>query len=537
MKKKNTFNKTQKIFSQPLRTISILNIINSLVVIPFSLFKAKMLSEIIFAAINGSVDLVIKHSIILICIVFGYNLLLSAFELFRSLKDMTAMQKCKILLYEHLLSSPLDLMFKSTNGSILENLTDDLETVVSAQKSVCPGFIIAVLTTIVYSIFIGQQSLIIVIALLLLSLLQMIAPIVIRKYLQRSYDLNRDVEAKITDLTVEGYKGMATIKLFSLNHWFLEKMKHLHVEATSAGRKAEMAGAAQESMSSLVSNLMKYGMYVAIGIIIYTQKTTLDVGIQAIAISGGLFGAVNSIFQSIPRFSVIKKSEERLGKWFEKRESLNTYTVNDNYALYLDNISYKYDNNAVLNGLNLKIDSDEFALIKGKNGAGKTTLLRIITGLLLPQSGTVSFGINVETDMTSFWGNVLIYLPQEDIAFDMTTIELCKMLKCSPSVNEFEKWGVSRSSIESTNISDLSGGEKKKVYLAIAFFLNPKVLILDEPTNSLDNDTKEILCHKLRKRSNATLVISHDDCFDELNPNIYRLKDGEIQIVQNNKNN
>ena len=142
-------------------------------VIPFSLFKAKMLSEIIFAAINGSVDLVIKHSIIFICIVFGYNLLLSAFELFRSLKDMTAMQKCKILLYEHLLSSPLDLMFKSTNGSILENLTDDLETVVSAQKSVYPGFIIAVLTTIVYSIFIGQQSLIIVIALLLLSLLQM----------------------------------------------------------------------------------------------------------------------------------------------------------------------------------------------------------------------------------------------------------------------------------------------------------------------------------------------------------------------------
>lgn len=530
----NSTNKLRKFFSQPLRLISILNIINSLVVIPYSLFNAKMLAEIVFAAINGRVNIVIKRSIFLLCFVFGYNLLLSVFGMFRSLKDMTAMQKCKIILYKHLLASPLDLMFKSTNGSILENLTDDLETVVSAQKSVYPGFVIAVLTTIVYFIYIGKQSLIIAITLLLLSLLQMIAPIIIRKYLQSSYDLNRDVEAKITDLTVTGYKGMATIKLFSLNHWFLEKMKHLHIEATNAGRKAEMVGAAQASMSSLVSNLMKYGMYVAIGIIVYVQKTTLDVGIQAIAISGGLFGAVNSIFQNILQFSLIKKSEERLEKWFERRNSLNVCTVNDNYALYLENILYKYEDNVVLNGLTLKIDLDEFALIKGKNGAGKTTLLRIITGLLVPQDGTVSFGIDDNSDMTSFGGNILVYLPQEDIAFDMTAIELCQMLKCKPSANDFEEWGISSSSIESTYISDLSGGEKKKVYLAIAFYLNPQLLILDEPTNSLDKDTKEILCHKLLKRSNATLVISHDDCFDELNPNIYRLKDGEIRIERHN---
>ena len=126
-----------------------------------------------------------------------------------------------------------------------------------------------------YFIYIGKQSLIVAITLLLLSLLQMIAPMIVRKYLQSSYDLNRDVEAKITDLTVAGYKGMATIKLFSLNHWFLEKMKRLHTEATNAGRKAETVGAAQASMSALVGNLMKYGMYVAIGMIVYAQNTRL----------------------------------------------------------------------------------------------------------------------------------------------------------------------------------------------------------------------------------------------------------------------
>ena len=534
MKIKNSTNKLRKFFSQPLKLISILNTINSLAAIPYGLLNAKMLSEIVSAAINGRVDTVINRSIFLICLVLGYNLLLSALGMLRSLKDMTSMQKCKIILYKHLLANPLDLMFQSTNGSILENLTDDLETVASAQKSVYPGFVVAVLTTIVYFIYIGKQSLIIAITLLLLSLLQMIAPIIIRKYLQSSYDLNRDVEAKITDLTVTGYKGMATIKLFSLNRWFLEKMKHLHSEAANAGRKAEMVGAAQASMSTLVGNLMKYGMYVVVGIIVYSQNTTLDVGIQAIAISGGLFGAVNSIFQNILQFSLIKKSEERLEKWFEKRNRLNVCTVDENYALYLENISYKYENNIVLNDLTLKLDLGEFALIKGRNGAGKTTLLRIITGLLVPQNGTVSFGVDDNTDLASFWGNILVYLPQEDITFDMTTIELCQMLKCKPSTKDFEEWGISSSSIESTNISDLSGGEKKKVYLAIAFCLNPNVLILDEPTNSLDKATKEILCHKLLNRLNTTLVISHDDCFDELNPNIYRLEDGEIRIERHN---
>ena len=339
MKIKNSTNKLRKFFSQPLNLISILNTINSLAVIPYGLLNAKMLSEIVSAAINGRVDTVINRSIFLICLVLGHNLLLSALGMLRSLKDMTSMQKCKIILYKHLLASPLDLMFQSTNGSILENLTDDLETVASAQKSVYPGFVVAVLTTIVYFIYIGKQSLIIAITLLLLSLLQMIAPIIIRKYLQSSYDLNRNVEAKITDLTVTGYKGMATIKLFSLNRWFLEKMKHLHSEAANAGRKAEMVGAAQASMSTLVGNLMKYGMYVVVGIIVYSQNTTLDVGIQAIAISGGLFGAVNSIFQNILQFSLIKKSEERLEKWFEKRNRLNVCTVDENYALYLENIS------------------------------------------------------------------------------------------------------------------------------------------------------------------------------------------------------
>jgi len=530
----NRPSKLRKIFSKPLRFVSLLTWFDNIAAIPYGLINARLFSKIISAAIGGEVNRVLKFSVITICFVILYKFILSCLTLLKSIKDIKSTQSCKMILYNNILASPLNLLFSSTNGSILENLTDDFKTVTSAQRSLYPGFYTAFLTAIIYSIFIGSQSIIIIVVLLFLSLLQVIPAIIIRKYMQVNYEINREVEAKITDFTVAGYEGMATIKLFSLSHWYLDKLKQIHTEAQYAGRKAELTGSVQSSMNSLVSNLLQYGMYIAIGVAVFASKATIDVGIQAIALSGGLFGAVKSIFEYIPQFSLVKKSEERLGKWFFNNESMNGHVKKSGYALCLENISYKYNSDLVLNDLNLKIKNNELVLLKGKNGAGKTTLLRIITGLLVKQKGTITFGCDENNDTTVFWGDILFYLPQEDMAFDITAAELCEMLKYKPGISDFEEWGLSKTIIESSTISDLSGGERKKVYLTIAFVLNPKMLILDEPSNSLDTEARETLCKKLRQRSSATLVISHDECLDGLTPNTYTLEDGDIKIERHN---
>lgn len=520
----------RRIISKHLQFVGALAWLISIAAIPYGLINARLLSEIIAAAMNGEVDRVLKLSAIEICFVVLYKLILSCLALYKSLKDMKATQRCKMILYNHVLTSPLDLLFSSTTGGMLENLTDDFETVTSAQRSLYPKFFTAFLTVVIYSVFIGTQSLIIVFALLLLSLLQIIPPIVIRKYMQVNYERNREVEAKITDFTVAGYEGMATIKLFSLNNWYLDKLKDIHTEAQYAGRKAELTGSAQSSMNSLVSNLLQYGMYIVIGVAVFVSLATIEVGIQAIALAGGLFGAVKSVFDCIPKFSLVKKSEEKLSKWFSNHDAMTDRVKKSDYALTLDNISYQYDANVVFNNLSLKIKNDELVLLKGKNGTGKTTLLRIITGLLPQQEGAISFNSADDVDSSVFWGDILFYMPQEDAAFDLSAAELCEMLKVKPSISDFEEWGLSKTIIESSKISDLSGGERKKVYLAIVFASNPKLLILDEPSNSLDIAAKETLCNKLLQRSSGTLVVSHDECLDVLTPNIYRLEEGEIRI-------
>ena len=96
-----------------------------------------------------------------------------------------------------------------------------------------------------------------------------------------------------------------------------------------------------------------------------------------------------------------------------------------------------------------------------------------------------------------------------------------------------EKFGLTRQQMTDISIKDLSGGERKKVYIALAMVLNSKVLLMDEPTNSLDAQSKEKLVQMLRDRNGTTVIITHDDVFDYIADDIYQIKEGVIQHEKN----
>ena len=91
-----------------------------------------------------------------------------------------------------------------------------------------------------------------------------------------------------------------------------------------------------------------------------------------------------------------------------------------------------------------------------------------------------------------------------------------------------KRFNLTDKQINETKISDLSGGERKKVFLALAFAINPKILLLDEPTNSLDEAGKMTLVSLLQRRDNGTLIITHDQLFDSIADCFYRISNGGI---------
>ena len=80
------------------------------------------------------------------------------------------------------------------------------------------------MTVIVYAVYLALKSPIIAITLCIIAILQIIPPIVVKKYMQVNYDNNRKIEAEITDYIIEGYRGFLTIKLYGLSKWWIEQL-------------------------------------------------------------------------------------------------------------------------------------------------------------------------------------------------------------------------------------------------------------------------------------------------------------------------
>jgi len=184
----------------------------------------------------------------------------------------------------------------------------------------------------------------------------------------------------------------------------------------------------------------------------------------------------------------------------------------------IKNISYRYDTTNVLQNITLDIIDNDFLAIIGPNGGGKSTLLKIILGLLKIKDGEIIKNLKNEQ---------IGYVPQNtnlNVDFPITTLEVV-LMGYKPKKRTF--FGSNKEDIKvamdalkkvemedfcDSKIGDLSGGQRQRVFIARALCTNPKLMLLDEPTASIDvKGQKEI--YELLKELNKTIsivVVSHD---------------------------
>lgn len=152
--------------------------------------------------------------------------------------------------------------------------------------------------------------------------------------------------------------------------------------------------------------------------------------------------------------------------------------------------------------------------IFGDNGSGKSTLLNLITGNLLPDSGTVDIGLNTKfgyyTQNPVFTDTNLTVLEYiKETAEHMTLNNGTREVSAAKFLEEFGFEG----KIQYSPVSTLSGGERKRLYLVRLLLENPNFLILDEPTNDFDIFTMNILEQFLINYEGCLLLVSHDRYF------------------------
>jgi len=185
----------------------------------------------------------------------------------------------------------------------------------------------------------------------------------------------------------------------------------------------------------------------------------------------------------------------------------------------VEDVSFSYGNKPVLENVSLHIPKGEFVAIIGPNGGGKTTLLKLLLGLLKPDKGDIRILGDIPEKAVSRLG----YVPQNTVggsSFPVTVLDTVLMGCIGRRCPSFDMPSVAADALEKVGILDLkkeltgnlSQGQRQRVYIARALASDPEILLLDEPTASVDSDTQKALyetLHELNEKI-TILIVSHD---------------------------
>ena len=181
--------------------------------------------------------------------------------------------------------------------------------------------------------------------------------------------------------------------------------------------------------------------------------------------------------------------------------------------LELRNINKKFGDKIILDNFNYQFQQGEKVGIIGKNGVGKSTLLNIIQGLETYDSGEIEVGETIKFGYFSQKG--LTYKEDQRVIDFMKDIAEYYPLTNGKSISasQFLKMFLFNEQTQYTTISNLSGGERRRLYLISVLFQNPNFLIFDEPTNDLDLPTLTVLESFLAQFQGCLIIVSHDRYF------------------------
>jgi len=207
----------------------------------------------------------------------------------------------------------------------------------------------------------------------------------------------------------------------------------------------------------------------------------------------------------------------------------------------IENISKRFRRLQVLENINASFEKGQVVSLIGPNGSGKTTLIKCILGMVRPDTGAITVQ-DQRINGHPAYRKEIGYMPQIGRYPDNMKIgHLFRMLQHVRNVkdadtdreliNQFELEKISGKAMRT-----LSGGTRQKVSAALAFFFDPSILILDEPTAGLDPLSAEILKQKIlkeKKKGKLILITSHIlSDLDELTTHIMYLQEGKLQFFK-----
>ena len=259
-----------------------------------------------------------------------------------------------------------------------------------------------------------------------------------------------------------------------------------------------------------------------------------------------VINAYNIIKYSLPAVNDISKFLKRLKikKIFSNKKSIRAFKE----KILIKNVSFshknKNENLHIFENLNLTIKKGEKISIMGNSGSGKSTLIDLVLGFLKPDKGKLLVD---KTNIKNYYSNNIIsYCPQSIHIFNTSIeknislesqikkIDISKVnkLKQICFLNSFFSKQKNDQKFFGEGGSKISGGQKQRIGIARALYFNPKILILDESLNAVDNKTaKKIFKNIIKNYPKLTVIlVTHSKMLANLSEKIYNLSNKKLRL-------
>lgn len=363
---------------------------------------------------------------------------------------------------------------------------------------------------------------------------------------ERKTTLSRD------DLVAGVIAGRTTIKALAMDRTLEHTWEDRHADnienSIIRGGKAD----AYTNLGQTLTLLTTISLTTVGAIAIINQDMTMGSLIATNMLSGRLLGPMNQLVGSWRSFAGFKQSVERLGQLFElpiERQKSSVKMERPLGHISLDKVTFAYDEKSapVVNGVSFNLKPGALTALVGRNGSGKTTLVKLIQGLYIPQSGRVLLD---KADIQQFTRYELAswigYVPQECALLHGTVRENLAFSRPEATDEEIvaacQATGVHETIIDLPNgygsdIGEagrrLSGGQKQRLTISRALLGDPPVLLLDEPSGSLDRQAEEELRDLLGKlaQDHTIILVTHSPILLAACTNMIVMDHGQIALA------
>lgn len=330
--------------------------------------------------------------------------------------------------------------------------------------------------------------------------------------------------AQTTAVLTSLIHGVAKLKTSSAEEKaFLQYLKS-YIKGRNLQEKVEKTRGNMLTVSLASSGLFSIIFY----LVCFSLNFRISVGefIAFVALFSGLSGYITSVINSFTLIMTEKSELKRLEPVFdeEPEDVRSTHILNRfKYEIKIEHLSFSYREDMVLNDINLTIKKGEYIAFSGISGSGKSTLLKLLLGFEKPAEGRILYdGYDLqELNKKLLRRNIGAVLQDSCLIagsiFDNITVsrpdasvsEVNAAVKLAALDEDIEKMPMGLHTVLGEENSSISEGQKQKILIARAILSNPDILILDEATGALDNNSQSIVTETLKKSSATKLVAAH----------------------------